>query len=393
MNGQVLVRLYGILQIASINLGPVTRVISASGTPSSLLLVHVDSNKHNLTHLDLTKLLKAGDARLDISHIATASLSLSVLMSHISGVIDEIRTQIKKHCSTMNQLRMNIANGWIEACGDAQEGLIPWSVGFPSVELDEFYDTWYATEEVYSLVKGIQGPIIGKTEKGATVFKEQMTSVGMSLYVGIMHAMTAFERVGDGGEDERRLVVEEGFFKLLEIVETDILLKVDQETSVVLAFCKWVTGMQQFLQDKNVPPTDACSYEEGVFAREYFTLEKSAFQDLAFTYKRGAIQGEGILKREIDGLMAAIDRHRSSLTVDAQKVNGPAAADGFLVQRDWVLASDDSSGIAKSLVFHNVDDSADESSARYITSSADEDGGLYCCALSRSADGMSGILT
>ena len=119
---------------------------------------------------------------------ASASLSLSVLMSHISGVINEIRTQIKAYCSVTNKLRTSITSDWNSACNDV-EGF---REGFPCNELIDFYETWFAPEEVYGVIKRIQGSVIGRTEKGASAFKEKMTVVGMSLYLGIMHALTEF---------------------------------------------------------------------------------------------------------------------------------------------------------------------------------------------------------
>ena len=100
-------------------------------------------------------------------------------------------------------------------------------------------------------------------------------------------------------------MVEKGFFRLLDIVENDLLLKVDQEVS------EFDNTIRRGLSMRFVNGLLACSnfsktkifhrlklLEEGVFAKQYFDLEKSAFQDLAFTYARGAMQGEGILKIE-----------------------------------------------------------------------------------------------
>jgi hypothetical protein len=191
-------------------------MISASGSPSSLMIVNTDKNNHKLSHIDLSKLLKPGDARLDISHIASASLSLSVFMSHISKLVDEIRTQIKTHVGMMNQLRTSIATHWIEVEGGS---------GFPAQELIDFYETWIPSEQMSALLKLISPRMIARVEKHMTGFKESMAFAGMNLYVGIMHAMTEFERL-DGGE---KVGVENEFFGFLRIIEADFLLNIDEE--------------------------------------------------------------------------------------------------------------------------------------------------------------------
>jgi hypothetical protein len=174
-------------------------------------------------------LLKPGDAkRLDISHIASASLSLSVLMSHISGVIDDLRKQIRIYCSITDTFRTSITTTWGDMSGKK---------GFPSAELLDFYETWIPIGDgiICNVLKAIQVRMINRVEKTTSTFKEQMTVGGMSLYVGIMHAMTEFERVVGGDEDERRSV-EKRFFRVMDIIESGLLLKVDQEVRCPLTF-------------------------------------------------------------------------------------------------------------------------------------------------------------